>query len=139
MTFGQVLEASLGERALLLEALLLLGAVAPVLRFGPSSLTGRLLKRAAATQPGTADRRVVAEVVSAVKSASARVPGSTCLAQALAGWVMVTRRHESAVVRLGVDRDPARGFRAHAWLECNGENVIGEQVASEFVPFPPLS
>ena len=139
MSVARGLEGSIGERMRVLEAALLLCAASPVLRLGPSSLTGRLLKRAAARQSDTADRRVVADVVRAVKSASPRVPGSTCLAQALTAWVMVTRRHGGAVVRLGVGRDPAQGFLAHAWLECNGENVLGEQAASEYVPFPPVS
>jgi hypothetical protein len=121
------------------EALLLLCTASPILRFAPSFLTGRLVTRAAANQPSSADRQVVVAVARAVKCASRRVPGSTCLAQALAGWAMLTRRHEGAVVRLGVNRDAAGGLLAHAWLECNGEKVLGGRVASAFVPFPPIS
>ena len=127
------------ERRLLIEAFVLLGAVAPILKHGPGSLTGWLLKRAAAPASGGADARVVAEVARAVSQASPHVPGATCLAQALAGWVMVRRRNESGVVRLGVNRNATAEFLAHAWLECNGERVIGGQIAADFTPFPPVS
>lgn len=136
---ARVLTLSPSDRRLLFEALVLLGMVAPVLKYGPGAVAGRLLKRAAAGSSGTADREVVLDVVRAVTRASPHVPGATCLAQALAGWVMVRRRHAGAVVRLGVNRSATSELLAHAWLECNGERVIGGQSGADFTPFPPVS
>jgi len=60
-------------------------------------------------------------VVAAVTRAAPHVPEATrCLARALTGWLMMRRRNEVAIVRLGVNRAGAKAFAAHAWLECNG-------------------
>jgi hypothetical protein len=123
----------------LLEALVLLGTVAPLLKFGPAALTGRILRRLLGVPSRPADPQVVSGVAAAVTRAAAHVPFATCLARAVTAWLMVRRRHEGATLRLGVSRDGARGFMAHAWLECNGERVIGGELAQNFTAFPPFS
>jgi hypothetical protein len=123
-----------------LEACVLLGAVSPLLRYGPGSLVGRFVSRASSTTtPGAEDEELAEAVGAAITCAARHVPGTTCLARALAGWLMMTRRHGRATVRLGVNNDPASGFAAHAWLECNGRCFIGAEIAHEFTAFPPFS
>ena len=136
---ARVLRLNRQERRLLLEALTLLSAVSPLLKFGPGKLTGRLIQRASTSAAGPTDAKLASEVAAAVNKAAAHVPTSTCLARALTGWVMVTRRHEAATVRLGVQRGSAREIAAHAWLECNGQRVIGGESAHEYTPFPTFS
>lgn len=46
----------------------------------------------------------------------------TCLVQSLALRRMLTRRGIASRLNLGAARDP-RGFRAHAWLEVDGESL----------------
>lgn len=51
---------------------------------------------------------------------------ATCLTQALAGWIMLSRRHIRAQIKIGV-RDPrADVFGAHAWLEVEDRVVLGD-------------
>jgi hypothetical protein len=42
------------------------------------------------------------------------------------------------VLHLGVARSPEEGMRAHAWLDCQGQTVLGGQVAGEYARFPGL-
>ena len=49
---------------------------------------------------------------------------STCLTRALACRLMLARRGEPSVVRLGVAKD-GDAFAAHAWLESGAEILTG--------------
>ena len=135
--------ASLSARryALLLEALGMLSLVTPILRFGPDGWTGRVLQHTALGDVTNQDHdpETVAQVVAAVRRASACVPRATCLGRALTGWWMLSRRNHRAIVRLGVKRDESRGFDAHAWLEFDGRVVIGGEAAAGFTPLSEAS
>jgi hypothetical protein len=62
------------------------------------------------------------------------VPGAACLAQALAGRILLAwHGHRSARVRYGVRRDHG-ALLAHAWLEADGRCVIGGPDVSGSVP-----
>ena len=79
------------------------------------------------------------QVVWAVTVASQYVPAATCLTQALAAQVLLSRLGHPASLRIGVSRDEAGEFQAHAWVECQGRVVIGGvQALSRFTPLPPL-
>jgi hypothetical protein len=71
------------------------------------------------TRPGTSpNSAAVQEVVTAVRRASLLVPGATCLTRALAARLLLARRcGVDAELRLGAQRLPGGGMRAHAWLE----------------------
>jgi len=92
----------------------------------PGNVLARWIRRAAsgdgvaAGEPGP----VVQTVCWAVRRASLRVPGATCLVQALSGWIMLQRRHRTARIELGVDRRPD-GLVAHAWLVVGQRVVLG--------------
>src|SRR5580692_3879825 len=51
---------------------------------------------------------------------------ATCLTQSLAAWIMFTRRGISCRLKIGVASPAHDVFRAHAWLECGGEIVVGD-------------
>jgi Transglutaminase-like superfamily len=51
---------------------------------------------------------------------------SSCLTQALAGWIMLTRHGATSRVKIGVASPEQRGFMAHAWLECDGQVILGD-------------
>ena len=62
----------------------------------------------------------------AVEAASQHLTGGkTCLNQALAAQMLLTRRGHPATVRIGAVRDEGGEFEAHAWVESRGEVVIG--------------
>jgi len=76
---------------------------------------------------GPADNSVpVGQLVWAIRSASRLVPRATCLTQALAGQILLRRHGYPAEVHIGVTKDAAQGFQAHAWLEHQGQIVLGQ-------------
>lgn len=74
----------------------------------------------------------------AVAVAGRRVPGSTCLVRALAAQGLFARHGYASQVRLGVARGPGRAFEAHAWLERDGQVLVGGPVEARYVPLPAL-
>lgn len=75
-----------------------------------------------------------AAVGRAVNRGAARLPRSpACLAQALAGWLMLKRRGVPSILVLGVARH-AGELTAHAWLLAGDGAVCGGRKASTFTP-----
>jgi hypothetical protein len=83
-------------------------------------------RRAASSRvaPASTAQRVGA----AVRAAAQRVPGTTCLSEALAAETMLRARGVTSTRHIGV-RAPAAGvpLDAHAWLEAHGAIVVGHQ------------
>ncbi len=61
-----------------------------------------------------------------IKAAATVVPGTTCLANSLAGRRLFVRYGYPAKIHVGVAKDRRDGFQAHAWLTLAGEIVIGQ-------------
>jgi transglutaminase superfamily protein len=85
------------------------------------------------------DLAVGQRIGSAVAGVGRRLPGTTCLVEALAADAMLRRRGVAPAVRFGA-RPRGRGATpdAHAWLECDGIVVVGGSVPiadyAEFLP-----
>jgi Transglutaminase-like superfamily len=61
-----------------------------------------------------------------VETTARSIPQATCLTQALAAQVMLSRAGESPELHIGVATD--RGaFEAHAWLELHGRPLVGDR------------
>ncbi|MFT4590661.1 MAG: hypothetical protein ACI8QF_004793 [Limisphaerales bacterium] len=74
-----------------------------------------------------------ARVAWAVEAVSRRLPMTdNCLVRAVATLSMLRRRGLPAELRLGVAREAGREFEAHAWVECEGEILIGGEEADRF-------
>jgi hypothetical protein len=52
-----------------------------------------------------------------------------CLTQALAGQILLKRRGVSTQMRIGVLKDGDGQFQAHAWLESDGQVLLGGTVS----------
>ena len=75
----------------------------------------------------------------AVRAVSPFVPRASCLTQALAGQVLLARRGHPTCLRIGVARKSRDGLEAHAWLECEGQIVLGDHgFLAMYAPFPYL-
>jgi hypothetical protein len=61
----------------------------------------------------------------AVVAVSPYVPSATCLAQALTLQSLLSREGIHSDLEIGVARDDVAGIAAHAWLEVEGQVVIG--------------
>lgn len=76
-----------------------------------------------------------ATIARAVEAAPRAVPRATCLAQALATWAMLRRRGTHADLHLGVQPPGPEAaeapLSAHAWVEVDGDVVIGGDVSTQ--------
>jgi hypothetical protein len=115
------------RRSLLLKTLGLLSLV----RASLSLLPFRMV-RAAVTRAGQPSSRhaqqppeFVEDVVWAIDTASRRVPGASCLTQALATELLLRRHGFPAVLRIGVAEKQDGKVAAHAWIESDGRVLVG--------------
>ncbi len=110
-----------GDRRLLMRAVLMLILVRAALHLVPivrlRDWTGRM-------RPG--NNRPAGQIIWAVRAATRRVPGATCLSSALALQRMLSSNGHRSQVHIGVAR-VSSAFVAHAWLVYDGAVVIGEE------------
>ena len=99
-----------------------------------------------ATRCEPCDAAKVRRTVRGVERAARWVPGARCLAQAMAGQVLLARLGHATELRIGVARpagsegpdsaeEPADGvpsLTAHAWLEQGDRIVLGEAEPGRF-------
>lgn len=123
------------RRWLLVQAAALLALLRAALLILPFKAVAPLARKLQARERVTGGE--IDDIVWAVGVASRRVTGGTCLTQALVGSVLLARAGYPSDLRIGVRRDPAGGFEAHAWLERDGEIVLGQ--TRDQTPFTPLS
>ena len=104
------------DRSLLFEALVLLGMARATVLFIPFKRVAPHLGQAQhATAPGDPSD-IARRVAKAIYLVSRHTPwDSNCFAQALAGHVMLRRRHAASTLYLGVYKK-AEEFAAHAWI-----------------------
>lgn len=128
------------ERGLLIRTALLLSATRLGLWVLPFSTVRSCLDRLATTSAGscTAGRYSADQIARAVAVASRYIPGATCLTQAMAGQVLLERTGLRAQLRIGVARSGEQRLQAHAWVECQGNIVIGESEARHHTRLPPF-
>lgn len=118
------------ERRLVIDALVLQGAIAVGLRAMRFGQLRRLLERIG--RPGIAARTPEAATVERVAWAvrvTSRYLGaaSTCLTQSLAAAALLGRRGHPSDVAIGVHPPDGNRLRAHAWVESRGSIVFGTQ------------
>lgn len=73
----------------------------------------------------------------AVDIAGRYVPGCTCLVSAIVAQRMMARLGYPAAVRLGVARDCESPLKAHAWLESNGQVLLGGATREQYHTLSP--
>ena len=112
------------ERRLAMKSIVLVALV----RLGLWLMPFRMIQRVCAyfgRPSGRVSAAGTREIVWAVRLASRYVPRATCLVQALAAQILLGRHGHAGQVHIGVALDEKRGFRAHAWVESQGEILIG--------------
>jgi hypothetical protein len=130
------------DRLLLIESAFLLAAIRVGLRLLPFKKLLGFLARATPSRPSLRDSdKVFSDKVAwALGVARHYLPGVyTCLVQALAAKVIFGRRGHPARLRIGVERNEAEEFRAHAWVEHEGRVVVGgEEELTRYALFPAV-
>jgi transglutaminase superfamily protein len=119
-----------GDLALLFEAWRRLLLARAALTLLPWRAASRLLTASPHGRSTTSPERLTR----AVHAASRFVPRSTCLVKALALQALLARRGGVGILHVGVKTTQVAGFEAHAWLELDGEIVIGEGARHGFAP-----
>lgn len=119
------------EQMLLLRTLLVVGLV----RAGLWVLPFRAMQRFAfKPRKNRAAPYPVEKIVWAVRAVSRRVPGATCLTQALAAQVLLSRSGYNPRVEIGVAKNERNQFRAHAWLVLGDQVLIGGSGVESYTP-----
>lgn len=124
------------DLGLALEALALLAGARLGLSLLPLATVLRAQKRLQREPlPAAADpARELQRVRRGLGRASRFVPGARCLAQALAGQVLLSRRGVASELCLGARREGGK-VEAHAWLQGPEGALIGDLPDQGYVPF----
>jgi hypothetical protein len=125
---------------LLLRATALLWSIRVGLWLLPLGTVRRLLTRAGAMGPMARGRGPPKDrILWAVATAQCVVPRVTCLSQALATHILLVRSGYPAQVRIGVAKTDRGRLEAHAWVEGDGQILVGDVAGlSRYVRLPPL-
>lgn len=126
--------AALTFRALTLAAAGLLLILKAALTMASYRRVSRLLPSPAGRPaPGWVKTRTAR----AIHKASHWIPDATCLPQALAGSVLLSLQGYGSTVRIGVAPAADQPFRAHAWLMCGEDVIVGD--GEDLSAFQPLT
>jgi hypothetical protein len=105
-----------------------------IARTPASRLLAELRRQAPPPPPADLDAIAAERVAWAVQAAARRVPWrSDCLVQAIAAQRWLARARRPTQLVIGVHKDAAGRFEAHAWLRCGTVTVTGGDVA-RFTP-----
>jgi hypothetical protein len=66
------------------------------------------------------------EITRSIAVASRLVPFSTCLSEALAGFILFARYGYKTELHIGVSKDNMQQLEAHAWLSLHGRIILGD-------------
>lgn len=72
------------------------------------------------------DWTAIKHVVRSVRLCSRFIPYATCLTQALATRLLLRMDGQPSDLKIGVEKDLDEKFGAHAWIEVDGQIVIGK-------------
>jgi hypothetical protein len=126
------------EQRLLLRALLTVAAVRAVLWVVPfRHIRARLLSSRRAGAGSYLSSFDARQLSHAVRAAGRLVPNATCLTQAIALFLLFERAGRPSRIHIGVAKENGR-FIAHAWVEYDGEIVIGEGEHERYTPLLEL-
>jgi hypothetical protein len=130
------------DRRLLMQAWLVVWLVRLGLWLLPFQRLHRLLAPIGRA-PGSGSapsQALIGKVVWAVKVSSRYVPAASCLTQALAARRLLAHHGYVTELQIGVARDHCGSFQAHAWLEYEGQVLIGElKDLARYTVLPPLT
>lgn len=124
------------ERRLLLQAWLLLLLADVALRLFPFSIVLRHFNPACGA-PAANLSLPVSRVAWLVERAGEYCPlGTSCLKETLVLSRLLARRGIPAMLRIGVRRQ-SDVFAAHAWLELDGQVILGNKDVRAYAPLLP--
>ena len=126
---------------LLVKAFLIVATIRLSLWVFPFPLVQRMAARLGRRSPRALEPLSATLVESrawAVELVSGLVPRATCLTQALALQILLGRSGNPSQLRIGVALDEGRRLLAHAWLESEGQVLIGGQDLARYTRLAEL-
>lgn len=120
------------DRALLVQTFLWLGLVRFGLRFRSLSTLQQWIAKFSDVKPTSLSnspqpKYPIDRIVWAVTVSSLYMPGGAkCLAQALTAQLVMKRHGYAPRLQIGVTRDGSGQLLAHAWLEHQGQVILGD-------------
>ena len=130
--WSKFVSLSAPERFLLLRALFAVAGFRLALGMVPFP---RLRKYLESVSPRAVKSPVSpAQIGRAVGRASRVVARSTCLVQALAAQWLLRHQNHVSQLHVGVIKGENGQLLAHAWVECDGEIVVGGGGSSRYTP-----
>ncbi len=137
LIFSKFLRLEPSQKRLHLRAALLLSTTCLALHLCRSR--GSIVQKFA--MPRASDRRASAPSIQpktialAVIRTARRIPGATCLVQAITLCRMLDREGYDSVLQVGVQPPSADCLEAHAWVEYEGEIILGgDNSADQYTP-----
>ena len=127
----RLFQLSRSEFLLLPESLILVVAVRAGLCMWPYDRVRRYLSRESRVSKNKPSPTEIVRLISAVDR---RLPGGSCLTRALAVETLLRRHGYDACLRIGVSKNAPSDLQAHAWVESNGEVVIGGDEVDGLTP-----
>lgn len=129
-------QTSWPDRALLCEAMLLLGGARILIAILPFRLISRIVGRirVSLVLDEAISTAIASRISWAVQACARRAPfRAVCFQQGLAAHVMLRRRGIPSVLYYGVSEGEDRRLAAHVWVCDRGRIVIGGKDISRFV------
>lgn len=133
------------QRHALIKAFLLLGLIRLGLWLVPFRKLYQWLVRwsepiSLPVHPPSPSAKPVRLAIWAVETSCIYMPTQPkCLARALAVFFLVRRRGMQPSLKIGVMKSSDQGIAAHAWIEIDGQAVIGELPnLNDYIPLPSL-
>lgn len=140
---GNFLRLPPSERRLVIRVTFLLGATQLALRMLSFRRVYRWMENAGRKRgENRENQRLSADLICSVVNRSGRrfLGVDSCFPQALVGEMLLERNGYPSTLRIGVIKSQAGELKAHAWVEKDGEVVIGGPVShvERYTPLPEL-
>ena len=125
-TLGRMLAMPVREQRLIARVALHVIAFRIALRIISSSRIRQLAARPALPSPSLGEFSPE-HLGWAVRAVARRVPGTTCLTQALTLHRLLIQAGHDAEIRIGVAKGDEGNLDSHAWVVCHGRILAGER------------
>lgn len=140
---GNFLRLPPSERWLLVRVTFLLGTTHFALRLLPFRKIYRWMERAGRSEGRHINhQKLSAELICSVVNRSGRyfLGADSCFPQALVGEMLLERYGYPSTLRIGVIKSQSGELKAHAWVEKDGNVVIGGPIShvERYTPLPEL-
>ena len=132
----KILSLPFCKKAILLETSLWLLFISTYLKFSNFNKTDKFFNSSKLVRwnKKPAGKKSLDDIIWAINVLGNKVPGATCLSNAITAKTMLGRQGFEAVIHIGIKKNSGKVI-GHAWVEFNGEIILGgKNSPSSFIP-----